>query len=175
MFRRKAILVSVLLVALVQVAVPVSMIVRRELCLRRGDQFKFETRPVDPYDAFRGRYARLWLNASQAPVVPEVSLRRGERVYGWLTVGADGFATFSRFTREAPDDTPYLKVRYNWSSTNETHVELPFDRYYMEESAAPDAERIYRQQAGARMPLPWCACAMASGSWKTSMWVDVPS
>ena len=45
-----------IVVAVVQIAAPASMILRRERALDRGERFLFRTAPVDPYDAFRGRY-----------------------------------------------------------------------------------------------------------------------
>ena len=52
----------------VQIAVPVYMIVNREKTLVLGKQFKFHTVPVDPYDAFRGRYVALAVQQDSAPV-----------------------------------------------------------------------------------------------------------
>ena len=46
------------LVAVAQLTVPAWMIVSHERTLLTGKVFKFRTAPVDPYDAFRGRYVR---------------------------------------------------------------------------------------------------------------------
>ena len=43
-------------VSFIQIITPLSMIIKRESVLKNGGQFKFKTAPVDPYDAFRGRY-----------------------------------------------------------------------------------------------------------------------
>ena len=59
MKKRKLLITSFILLCLVQTAVPLSMIARREFTLRNGRVYKFKTAPVDPYDAFRGRFVAL--------------------------------------------------------------------------------------------------------------------
>jgi uncharacterized membrane-anchored protein len=147
MRKAKWLLVGLVAVALVQLVVPASMIVRRERCLREGRAFKFLTRPLDPYDPFRGRYVTLSPAAAAVPVAAPENAQRGETLHAWVTVGSDGYATFSRLTRERPDDTPHVDVRMRWSRDTQTTVRLPFDRFYMDETDAPEAERIYAQHA----------------------------
>ena len=48
-------LIIFILVALTQVAVPASMIWKRQHTLREGRAWKFRTAPVDPVDMMRGR------------------------------------------------------------------------------------------------------------------------
>ena len=54
---------SLLIIALIGLAAQFSvmglMIARREMTLRNGVVCRFLTAPVDPYDAFRGRYVAL--------------------------------------------------------------------------------------------------------------------
>ena len=47
------------LFAMISVAAPLSIAWKYENTLRNGRQFMFRTKPVDPYDAFRGRYVTL--------------------------------------------------------------------------------------------------------------------
>ena len=61
MDKKKILLVLFILVAIVQISFSASMIINREITLKSGKQFKFRTAPVDPYDAFRGRYVALTL------------------------------------------------------------------------------------------------------------------
>ena len=46
-------------VAFLQLLIPIQMITSRERILDKGTLYKFRTRPVDPYDAFRGKYVAL--------------------------------------------------------------------------------------------------------------------
>ena len=53
---RRLMLMIALIGLAAQFGVMGHMIIRRELTLRRGRVCRFLTAPVDPYDAFRGRY-----------------------------------------------------------------------------------------------------------------------
>ncbi len=80
--------------ALLQLAAPASMIYSREHTLAKGEEFKFRTAPVDPYDAFRGRYVALSFDDNQAALAPGVTAVFGQTVYATIEVGGDGFAKF---------------------------------------------------------------------------------
>ena len=54
-----------ILVALAQIAVPASMIWKRQRTFREGRVWKFRTAPVDPIDALRGRYLALRFAAEE--------------------------------------------------------------------------------------------------------------
>lgn len=56
---RNLLLALLVVLAAAQLAVPASMIVQRETVLTQGRVYKFKTAPVDPVDAFRGRYVAL--------------------------------------------------------------------------------------------------------------------
>lgn len=132
-------------VALMQIITPLSMIIRRESVLKNGQQFKFKTAPVDPYDAFRGRYVALRIEEDKVPSPEGVSLRSDQRVYAYITVDEQGFAKFSTVATSRPKDVPYIEARVECIYKNNVHLDLPLDRYYMEEKAAPVAEKIYRE------------------------------
>ena len=144
-------------VALAQLGVPAWMIGQREWILRNGTPYKFRTAPVDPYDAFRGKY--IWLNFDETTAnwpgpgpVPNEMFSRESGVYATLTTGPNGFAKFGTVSLEPPKSGDYLRVdiaRY-WSEDSSGVVQdrvrviLPFDRYYMNEAMAPAAEEAYR-------------------------------
>jgi uncharacterized membrane-anchored protein len=129
-----------ILVAAGQLAIPATMILERERTLRDGHPYKFRTQPVDPYDAFRGRFVALRLGPN---TVPGTNLEARTTVYVTLAEGPDGFVKFTGVSRERPVGQDYLKVKAGWSNS----VQLPFDRFYMEETAAPAAERAYREHS----------------------------
>jgi uncharacterized membrane-anchored protein len=133
------------IVAAAQLVVPASLIVRQERTLREGQVFKFKTAPVDPYDAFRGRYVALRFEQNSAPVAAGERFERGQRGYATVETGPDGFARFAAIGRTPPAGKPYLRVHALWSSGADVTLELPLDRYYMEEHLAPAAERAYWQ------------------------------
>jgi len=68
-----------LVAVLAQVAVPATMIWGRERTLAVGSVYKFRTQPVDPYDAFRGRYVSLRIEESHAPLAAGNEIERGRK------------------------------------------------------------------------------------------------
>ena len=138
--------------AVAQVWVPLSMIARREATLRKGAAYKFLTRPVDPYDAFRGRFVRLNFESTQANTTNSAAFSRRQVVYVGVEVGTNGYAELGEATTTRPSEGDYLRthVTYRRNTQNgQIRVELPFDRFYMNEADAPEAERQVRR-AGRR-------------------------
>lgn len=146
MNRSRIIAFVFLCVALVQLALPASRIWLYEKTLQQGHAFKFRTRPVDPYDAFRGRYVSLSFDAGSAAWNGTEPLPWNAEIFVRVETGPDGFAKFGEATLSPPDGSDYLKVRSLYgSSGRSTGVEIPFDRFYMEETIAPEAEQVYRE------------------------------
>lgn len=144
---KRRIWILVAAVAVVQLAVPGWMILRRERTLEQGEVFRFATAPVDPYDAFRGRYVALQFTAATVTnaAAPE-GLRRGDTVYAVLRESVDGFADVESLHRERPA-LPHLSVRVRSVSVEgPVRIDLPFDRFYLEEPLAPAAEAVYRER-----------------------------
>jgi len=134
-------------VAAAQLAVPVGMIAKREATLRYGRAYKFRTRPVDPYDAFRGRYVWLGFEQDHAPWRASHGAIHGTKAYALIEEGTNGFAAVREVMSQPPAAGEYVEVRvsqWGWNS-GPVYFTLPFDRYYMEETKAPAAERAYWQ------------------------------
>lgn len=143
-----------LLVVLVQLVAPANEIVSRELTLRTGTPVKFRTTPVDPADAFRGRY--IWLDVEQntAPVPDAISFRANQRVYALIETDTTDFARFTGLSATRPASGLFLAVPVRWIDRTATggyqaHLDMPFDRFYMEETLAPAAEEAYQRASGA--------------------------
>jgi uncharacterized membrane-anchored protein len=146
-FERLALRLLVFL-CLLQLAVPAYMIARREHVLHAGRAFKFRTAPVDPYDAFRGRYVALNFEAATVMGIPLPSgLQHGVRVYALLGEDDQGFARVTALSVTRPAGGSYLRARVQYPASDRVSLELPFDRYYMEETKAPAAEDAYRQHS----------------------------
>ena len=75
-----------------------------------------------------------------------------ETAFVLLDKDAEGFAKIIAVLKQEPDNQhDYVKVkiyRAYGSDKNRFRITYPFDRFYMEETKAPDAEKIYRQSAG---------------------------
>ncbi|WP_372847030.1 GDYXXLXY domain-containing protein [Pontiella sp.] len=141
----------------VQLAVPFRMIRGRERILADGQLYRFKTQPIDPVDPFQGRYVRLRFEADTIACNADrmVELQRKQPIYAVLATDGQGFAYFSDWSNERPADGDFLKVRYQYADqdwikesksyvTNGIRIDLPFDRYYMDETKAPRAETLAR-------------------------------
>jgi hypothetical protein len=166
-------LAALVVVALLQLGVPTQMIVTRERTLREGTAWRFRTAPVDPADAFRGNYLALSFDAESAPVPSNLTVERGERVIVPLLRDAEGFAQLGPVRREPPAGGDWLRLRVGWVETEapgtgtRAHVELPFDRFYLDEGLAPRADAKFAAlgaRRGASAPLPaWAVARVRAG------------
>lgn len=136
------------LMVLAQLAVPLRMIGGQEAILREGAPYKFRCGPVDPYDFLRGRYVALSFPDLTIEDWRGPQFRYGEAAYARLGVGDDGFATVEDLTATPPASGDFLKVSAHTSgSGSRLWIQLPFDKYFMNEYDAPAAEIAYREQS----------------------------
>lgn len=141
MTRLVTLLVFAVLVVL-QLAVPASMIEKRQSTLAQGAAYKFSIGPVDPYDPFLGRYLVLNLEVATFPDWKGEPLHKGQTIFAVLAKDADGFATITNLSMDAPGRSDYLKARVAWQSGQQVQLALPFSRYYLQEEAAQLAWRV---------------------------------
>lgn len=123
---KKWLMPILVLVIIIQLFVPAYMIINKYDILKTGEEFKFRVDPIDPYDAFRGRYVSLYSRQ-------EVN---GNGKYGTIVVDEDGFARVGEILDQKPDTGTYVKSGSSW------RFSLPIDRYYMDEKFAPKAEAL---------------------------------
>ena len=135
-------LVVLLLVALAQLAVPGSLIWKREQTLRRGSVWKFRTAPVDPVDAFRGRYIALEFDVETHEIAAAPAADEVDTVFVTLRTDAEGFAEIDQLTTTRPAGDDFIAARLIGK-----RVSLPFDKYWVTERDAPAAEEAYRAQS----------------------------
>ena len=166
---------AVVLCAL-QAAVPAGSIVRYEKTLRDGKPIKLRVEPVDPADAFRGRFVAI-LPTLIAPTdsIPGAEGIEAWRWRGWaiLEPDADGFARVVRVTDVRPEGADALRVRYGGPAWDRVDGEEPrligerlvseLDRYYMNERRAPAAEAAYREHASRAKNDAWIAVRLRDG------------
>jgi uncharacterized membrane-anchored protein len=146
--RSKTLVLSLFVVAaMAQLGVPLSMIGQRELTLRSGERYKFKTAPVDPYDAFRGRYVALRLEEQNAAIPPGTPLASGKKAYVTVETGEDGFAKLRSLSAERPKGRSCIPVTVSYINGTNAVLQLPFDRYYLPEGKAPQAESAYREHS----------------------------
>lgn len=145
--RRRLLIFAVL--AGLQILTPLALIAWREHILEAGTRLKFATAPVDPVDALRGRY----LSLSMAENVTDldqavVKARTTRRLYVRLAPDAQGFARITGLSATRPSGGLYIRARVQpqyFPAGPQTRIVWPFERYYLSERLAPQAERVYRQ------------------------------
>lgn len=148
MQRNTILIIAFVLMVLAQLYVPASMIYSQHRTLEEGTLLKFRTAPVDPYDPFRGKYIRLSYADNVVEVPDPEKYVQDEDVYVTFKEGVDGYALIADVYRTPPDHTEvFLKttVGYRVYETDSLWITYPFDRFYMEESKALDAETAYQE------------------------------
>jgi len=139
-------LILFIALALAQIAVAARAIILSEIALRHGEVYRFKLQPVDPVDAFRGRYVALRFAEDRTPVADEVPHLRQEKVYVPLVVDDEGFATFGAARLEAPETGDYLYLQSGVEFMDDEgrrrlSLALPFQRYYMTEELAKEVDK----------------------------------
>lgn len=139
-------LVLFIAVAAMQLTVAAGAIIRSEIALRTGETFRFKLQPVDPVDAFRGRYVALRFVEDHAPLPDGWSPQHQRKVYVPLVNDGGGFATFGTVAQEPPADGAYLRLRSGVEYIDDdgrpvVSLALPFRRYYMTEELAKEVDR----------------------------------
>lgn len=144
---KKLLLTGFILMALVQLAIPGKMIWDRERILESGKEFRFSTAPIDPTDPFRGKYIILNYMENSIEIEDENDWYAGEIVFATIESDLDGFAKIKSVSKEKPSETSdFLKLKVDYISGNRIktlNFSYPFDRFYMEESKAYEAEQIH--------------------------------
>ncbi|TGV01361.1 GDYXXLXY domain-containing protein [Flavivirga rizhaonensis] len=144
-----------IIVVLIQLFIPFQMIFNQETILEKGTVYKFKTQPVDPTDPFKGKYINL--NYEINTYKTNDSLwQRNEVIYVYLVEDSLGFAKIDTINRAliSNNSNDYIKAKVRWYSnySNELSIELPFNRYYMEETKAYDAEVAVRNRQRDSLP-----------------------
>ncbi|MCF7568895.1 GDYXXLXY domain-containing protein [Sabulilitoribacter arenilitoris] len=135
-----------IVVAVAQLFVPAQMIFNRESIINKGIAYKFKTQPVDPSDPYRGKYINL--NYEQNSFVTSDTMwERKDKVYVCLETDSLGFAKVNAVSKTPLNlDKDFFIAEVVWYNKKDQKLNfnLPFNRYYMEETKAYDAEVAVR-------------------------------
>lgn len=132
------------LAALAQWAVPLSQIRGYEQTLAQGTVIKLKCTAPDPYDPLRGRY--LMVRPEQQTVETPVAMTIPARtpIYATLVTGTDGLAAVTHLSPEAPAIGDYIRLKTTYPHGTDTiGIEWPFDRFYINEKLAPEADQWF--------------------------------
>lgn len=133
--------------AVAQWLLPLSGIWHHERVISRGTLVKIECAAPDPYDPLRGRY--LAVRPAQSTVSEPEGFPRGRGlvpVWATLKAGDDGLARIESVSLEPVSGPTVIPLTArSWGTINGTEViglEWPFDRFYLNERLAPDADKL---------------------------------
>ena len=148
---------------LVQWAAPLHQVIQHEQVLAQGELVRFKCQAPDPYDPLRGRYLRVAVDNPKASETDLSGLRPRQQVHAEVKVGADGMATFGRLTSTPPVSGLYLTCKLPGYLYAPVPLELPFDRYYLNENAAPAADAWLAKAQSDRTKLTWVEVRLFKG------------
>ncbi len=135
------------IVVAIQLAIPMQMINQQESTLSEGIAYKFKTKPIDPNDPFRGKYITLAFEIDKIQTTDSIWQKK-ENIYVYLEEDNSNFAklhSISKTKKSIPNSYVKAKVNYYNKISKVLHFNLPFNRFYMEESKAKPAEDAYRK------------------------------
>ncbi len=135
-----------IVVFLIQLSIPVKIIYEKESVLLTGIAHKFKMRPIDPSDPFRGKYIILKYEENKVETL-DTNYVRGNDIYLKIEKDNEGYAKATQVQYTPFNDETYIKTKvkhYN-KETQLVYFDLPFERFYMEESKAYDAELAYNE------------------------------
>ena len=127
---------------------PFSMIANQQRILKKGEVFRFRPQPVDPYDAFRGRYVTLnFVDQTMEYANAQEVFQYDDQIYVQLQKDSLGFVYLSDPSFEKPQGENYLKVKVWTTSEDQVTIFPPenLTRYYLNEKLAPEAERKFQE------------------------------
>lgn len=130
---------------LAQWAAPLSQIWTHEQVLTQGTLIKLKCSAPDPYDPLRGRYLAVRPELQEVAVPAGVKVETGMHVYLLLTTGADGLATLSGVSLTPPASGDYIRVKARYAYNDKVSFEWPFDRFYVNEKLAPEADKWFTE------------------------------
>ena len=128
---------AIFLLCLVQIAAIFSSIWQYERVLHKGQRYLFEVCPADPYDPWRGRYVTLHFRQYK------FDINKAGEFYVTFTHNERGIAKADMLSQKPPNHAQYLKVHID----EKGRVQLPFERFYMEEESAKFTD-IWVNQGG---------------------------
>lgn len=165
--KRKYLILLFAIMAIAQAAVPVKMVYDSEMAENYGTVYKFKTAPIDPNDPFRGKYVSLNYDISRL-TTKDFTWATDEKIYVGLKTDKDGFARAATISRQKPlNNENYFvtTVNYSYAHNNSVHINIPFNRFYMEEGKALEAETGYREYStGVNAKTAYALVAIRNGN-----------
>lgn len=143
---KKTIFILFIILVIIQLIAPLKMIYNQENILKKGKPYKFLTQPIDPSDPFRGKYIRLNYKIRSYKTLDSI-WSRNDKIYVYLkdSLGYAKIDTVCKQKINTKKDYVIAKVKWYSTYNKKLSFNLPFNRFYMEESKAKPAEDLVRK------------------------------
>lgn len=165
--KNKNLLITLFLfVVMAQLFVPAQMIYNQEDILNTGKIVKFQCEPIDPNDPFRGKYITLRFKESAIKVKNLKEWNSNETIFAKIETSKNGFAKIKSISKTKPtDNSTYLKLKINYSDDyeNKIYLDFPFNRFYMNEYKAKNAEEVYAESTIDTTKIAYALVATKNG------------
>lgn len=115
--------------------------------LTGGQSYRWQTAPVDPYDAIHGRYVSFSFKNLRSTAIGD-GLVVGQTAYGLLERDERGYALIKGVQKGRPEKGDYIRLTVTQLTAEQVSFRLPFDRFYLEEGFSAEAEKTFRAAAG---------------------------
>ncbi|MBN2326348.1 MAG: GDYXXLXY domain-containing protein [Candidatus Omnitrophica bacterium] len=145
MNNKKWLLGCFLCLALVQLFVPAWIIIQREMTLRNGQPFRFQTDPISVKDIFDKRSISLPISQNPVPKPSNIQLFPNQLVYVLVDKDDQGFARIESLSLHKPKGNDFFKAEVDYVKGRQVYLNLPFDRYYLEEKPFPAVSDDYQK------------------------------
>lgn len=168
MKNKNILIILFLFVAMAQLFVPAQMIYNQEDIINTGKIVKFQCEPIDPNDPFRGKYITLRFKEAGIKVKNLKDWNRNETVFAKITTSQEGFAKIKSISKTEPtDNSIYLKLKINYiadyNNENTIYLDFPFNRFYMNENKAKNAEKVYAESTMDTTKIAYALVAAKNG------------
>jgi uncharacterized membrane-anchored protein len=166
MKNKNSLITLFLFVVIAQLFVPSQMIYNQEDILNTGKIVKFQCEPIDPNDPFRGKYINLRFKESAIKVKNLKEWNSNETIFAKIETSKDGFAKIKSISRTEPtDNSTYLKLKINYIADyeNKIYLDFPFNRFYINENKANNAEKVYAESTIDTTKIAYALVATKNG------------
>ncbi|KHO46658.1 MAG: hypothetical protein QS98_C0002G0106 [archaeon GW2011_AR3] len=98
-----------------------------------GKEIILDTRPVDPFDIFRGQYITIAYEIGSIPFVEGV--KSGDNIYVWLEEDENHVWRYAGSSPAKPEDKAFIAGKVNYVSGSTMRVEYGIEQYFFERNA----------------------------------------
>jgi uncharacterized membrane-anchored protein len=164
---KKLLFILFAVMCIIQWVVPGMMIYNSEKTIANGTLFKFKTEPIDPSDPFRGKYITLQFESDFILFNDSIDFHTGEEIFVTFETDSSGFAVADEIYKVEPESESYLRTTVdfvvNHRNNHRVEFDLPFDRFYLEESKALKAEELHRAAQRDSVQLAYALVSIGAG------------